>query len=61
MYEYILVVYMQMDNPQYVGSFTSCAAANDHVKEYYADAKYTTCLHEDYMFLPKDFLKKEIK
>ena len=61
MFEYVLVVYMQMDSPQYIGHFSSCAAANDYVKEHYKDAPYTTCLFEDYINLPKDLVKKEIK
>jgi len=52
---------MQMDSPQYIGHFTSCAAANEYVKEHYKDAPYTTCLFEDYINLPKDLVKKEIK
>ena len=61
MFEYVLVVYMTMDNPEYIGHFTSCAAVTDYVKEHYPKAEYTTCLHENYINLPLGLIKKEIK
>jgi hypothetical protein len=61
MFEYVLVVYMQMDSPEYIGHFSSCATANEYVKEHYKDAPYTTCLFEDYINLPKGLIKKDIK
>jgi len=61
MFEYCLIVYLTMQEPKYIGNFESCAYANEYVKEYYADAPYTICMHEDYLYLPKDFVKKEIK
>jgi hypothetical protein len=62
MFEYVLVVYaISMDNPEYIGHFSSCAVANDYVKEHYPKAHYTTCLFEDYIRLPEGLIKKEIK
>jgi len=51
---------MTMDSPQYIGHFVSCAVANQYVQEFYKDAEYTSCLHEDYIYMPKGFIKKEI-
>lgn len=61
MFEYVLVVYMTMDDPMYVGNFSTCAHAQAYCNEFYPEAEYTSCLHEDYMFLPEGFIKKEIK
>jgi hypothetical protein len=62
MFEYVLVVYaMSMDNPEYIGHFTSCAAVTEYVNKHHPKAHYTTCLHEDYINLPKGLIKKEIK
>ena len=60
MFEYVLVVYMNMDSPEYVGHFSSCAAANNHALLHYKDAEYTACLHEDYIMLPTGLQKKII-
>lgn len=61
MFKYVLVVYMTMSNPQYVGHFVDCASANSYAKKHYPDAPYTSCLDEEYMFLPKGLIKKEIE
>ena len=61
MFEYCLIVYLTMEEPKYIGNFESCAHANNYVQEYYADAPYTKCMHEDYLFLPENFIKREIK
>lgn len=61
MFEYVLVVYMNMDNPEYIGHFKSCADANNYVKEHHKDAVYTSCLYQDYIKLPKHLIKKEIE
>jgi len=61
MFEYCLVVWVTMEDPQYIGNFMSCAVANQYVAEYYADAPYTSCLHEDYIRLPEGFIKKEVR
>lgn len=60
MFEYCLIVYITMEEPKYIGNFINCAYANNYVAEYYYDAPYTVCLHEDYIVLPKHFVKKEI-
>ena len=52
---------MTMDSPKYIGHFVSCAVANQYVQEFYKDAEYTSCLHEDYIYMPKEFIKKEIE
>lgn len=51
---------MTMNSPQYIGHFTDCVAANNYADEHYRDAEYTTCLFEDYIYLPEDLIKKEI-
>ena len=61
LFEYVLVVYMSMNKPEYVGHFTSCAAATKYVDKHYPKAVYTTCLFEDYINLPLGIIKKEIK
>lgn len=60
MFEYVLVVYITMNSPQYVGHFVDCANANLYVDKHYPDAEYTSCLHEDYINLPDGLIKKEI-
>lgn len=60
MYEYVLVIFMTMGNPQYAGNFTSCAAADQYAKDCCKEAEYVSCLHEDYVFLPKGHIKKEV-
>ena len=61
MFEYVLVVYMTMNKPEYVGHFTSCAASSEYAEKHYPNAEYTSCLHEDYINLPEGLIKKEIK
>ncbi len=61
MFEYVLVVYWTMQTPEYVGNFNSCADATWWCQQHCQEAEYTSCLHEDYMFLPKGFVKKEIR
>jgi hypothetical protein len=60
MFEFCLIVYLTMEEPKYIGNFESCAVANMYVAEYYHDAPYTVCLHEDYIVLPSNFIKKEV-
>jgi len=61
MLEYVLVVYMDMQSPEYIGHFFSCAVANLYAEKNYPKAEYTSCLHEDYIKLPEGFIKKEIE
>jgi hypothetical protein len=49
-----------MEDPKYIGHFQNCAIANNYVQEYYYDAPYTICLHEDYINLPPTIIKKEV-
>ena len=60
MLEFVLVVYLTMEEPKYMGHFKNCAIANDYVQKYYHDAPYTICLHEDFINLPPTIIKKEI-
>lgn len=61
MFEYVLVIYLtSMNNPQYEGHFESCAKANIYMMENYPEAVYSSCLHEDYIFLPKNLNRREI-
>jgi len=60
MFEYVLVVYWTMQTPEYVGNFKSCAHAMRWCNEYCQEAEYVSCLHEDYLYLPEGFIKKEI-
>lgn len=60
MFEYCLIVYLTMEEPKYIGNFLNCAVANSYVEEYYKDAPYTVCLHEDYIVLPNNLVRREI-
>lgn len=61
MFEYVLVVYWTMQTPEYIGNFNSCADATLWCSKHCEEAEYTSCLHEDYVYLPKGFVKKEIE
>jgi len=61
MFEYVLVVYWTMQTPEYAGNFESCADATRWCQQHCKEAEYTSCLHEDYMYLPEGFIKKEMK
>ena len=61
MFEFVLVVYMTMQQPEYVGHFVDCTRANEYAIKHYKEAEYTSCLHEDYIHLPLGLIKKEIK
>jgi hypothetical protein len=60
MFEYVLVVYWNMSQPEYIGNFKSCAHATSYCEEHCTEAEYTSCLHEDYIYMPAGFVKKEI-
>jgi hypothetical protein len=60
MFEFCLIVYLTMEEPKYIGNFENCAVANLYVEEYYKDAPYTVCLHEDYIVLPDNFVRREV-
>ena len=61
MFEYVLVVYLTMSSPEYVGHFVDCTRASEYAIKHYKEAEYTSCLHEDYIHLPLGLIKKEIK
>lgn len=65
MFEFVCVVYFSADPKDnlYVGNFESCAHAHSYVAANYksSEINWVKCLHEDYLFLPKNFIKKEIK
>jgi len=62
MFEFILVVYITKHSaPEYVGNFESCTHANVYVEKHYKNVHYTTCLHENYIYLPKDLIRRNIK
>jgi len=63
MLEYVLVVYFDaaMLKGEYVGNFLSCAHANQYLVEHqeeYKERTWDKCLHQDYLFLPPDFIVK---
>jgi len=63
MFEYVLVIYFDsaMQKAEYVGNFESCAHANQYLLEHDSEFKERTwdkCLHQDYLFLPKNFIMK---
>ena len=60
MFEYVLVVYWTMQTPEYVGHFKDCAHANSYCEQHCKEAEYTSCLHENYIYMPEGFVKKEI-
>ena len=61
MFEFVLVVYITMQQPEYVGHFVNCTRASEYAIKHYKDAEYTSCLHENYIHLPLGLIKKEIK
>jgi len=65
MFEFICVIYFSA-NPAdhlYIGSFESCAHAHSYIEQHYTEQEinWINCQHEDYLYLPKNFIKKEIK
>ena len=62
MLEFVCVVYFTNDlaDYEYVGHMYSCAECNNYVAEEYGEVEWVKCLHEDYIILPKGFIKKEI-
>ena len=65
MFEFVCVIYFSNypGDYMYVGHFESCAHANQWVVENYTqeEINWVKCLHEDYIYLPKGFIKKEMK
>lgn len=61
MFEFVCVVYFSksLSDYEYVGHFQSCANCNTFVDENYNNVEWTKCLQEDYVVLPKGFIKKE--
>lgn len=59
MLEYILAV--SLEEPccdTYIGTFQNCEQAESYYIEYLEDHKGYSCLHQDYIMLPKDFEHK---
>ena len=65
MFEFVCVIYFStsLNDYMYIGNFESCAHANSHVAKYYTEEEieWVKCLHEDYITLPKGFIKKEVR
>ena len=65
MFEFVCVLFFtnNLDEHLYIGHFESCAHAYNFVEENYTaeEYKWIKCLHEDYIYLPKGLVKKEIK
>jgi len=65
MFEFVCVMFFSKDlnDHLYVGHFESCAHANTYVMKNYTqeEVEWIKCLHEDYIYLPKGFVKKEMK
>lgn len=65
MFEFVCVIYFSssLQDYKYIGHFESCASANQFVEENYTkeEVSWIKCLHEDYIYLPKGFIKKEMK
>jgi hypothetical protein len=59
-FEFVLIVYLTMSTPKYVGNFVDCTVANEYVKKHYPKAEYSSCLYENYVYLPKDFVRINI-
>lgn len=60
MFEYVLVLYLKMNQPEYAGHFKDCATANQYAAQKCPKCEYTSCLHEDYIKLPKGLIIKNI-
>ena len=65
MFEFVCVMYFthEMDEHLYIGHFKSCDAAYVYIEQHYAPQEYTwiKCLHQDYINLPKNLIKKEME
>lgn len=58
MLEYVFFVYTDTETT-YVGNFASCAAIDHYIEHCYKlpDSQWSTaCIHQDYLYLPKDFV-----
>jgi len=61
MFEFILIVYLTKESPpQYIGNFETCAFANNYVQIKLENVYRTSCLHEDYVWLPEGHQKRVI-
>jgi len=65
MFEFVCVIYFSADpaDTLYVGNFESCARAHSYVAENFdsKEVNWVKCQHEDYLYLPKNFIKKEVR
>ena len=64
MFEFVCVMFFthQLDEHLYIGHFKSCDAAYTFIEQHYEPQEYTwiKCLHQDYINLPKNLIKKEM-
>jgi len=65
MFEFVCVIYFSA-NPAdslYIGNFNNCAEAHSYVANNFhkSEINWVKCQHQDYLYLPKNFIKKEIK
>ena len=64
MFEYILILYLNDDltgSPTYAGNFESCAHANTYYEHVAKDEyKSSSCLHENYIYLPEHTRKRNV-
>ena len=64
MFEFVCVMFFthQLDEHLYIGHFKSCDAAYVYIEQHYEPQEYTwiKCLHQDYINLPKNLIKKEM-
>ena len=56
-FAYVLVIHSDTEPKKYVGHFKSCESALAYQMENYPTYD-STCLQEDYIFLPKNLRKK---
>ena len=49
--EYVLIVYLMNGPKEYIANFVECAHAKQYRKQHYPEYE-STCLHEDYIYLP---------
>lgn len=56
---FIVYLYLQNNDKQYIGHFESCSQAQIYMVEEYPNQKFG-CFPEDYVYLPEDVQKKLI-
>ena len=64
MFEFVWVLFFthEFDEHLYIGHFPTCEQAYQYIDDNYTQEEYKwiKCLHQDYIYLPKNLTRKEI-